>query len=109
VKKILGYIYDFLAANDFSTVIAAFNKLDLSDIAKSVYTYMIILPILGFLLWTKRIKTIVALVSLFLFLLLIRNTISSTSETLSLHDLVTFLGGAVALIGVNLYFIFIRQ
>ena len=77
--------------------------------ARSAYTWLIILPILIYLLWTKKYKIITAIVSFFLFLLLIQKTLSPTGETLSLHDLLIFLSGAVALIGLNIYLLFVRQ
>ena len=43
------------------------------------------------------------------FLVLIQKTISPASDTLSLHDLLIFLGGAVVLVGFNIYLIFVRQ
>lgn len=109
MKDLLNSIYNFLVTNNFPTVLASMNKLDWSHVAKSGYTWLIGLPILIALIWTKKIKTIVALASSLLFLLLVRGTLSTVNGALSLHDLMIFLAGAVALIGVNLYFIFIRQ
>ncbi len=109
MKELLNNIHNFLATHDFPTLLVAVSQLEWSQLAKSGYTWLIILPTLTFLLWTKRIKTIVALVSFFLFLLLVQRTLSGADEALSLHDLLTFLGGAVALIGVNLYLIFVRE
>lgn len=109
MKGLLNSIYDFLAAHDFLTVVAAFRKLEWSQVAKSSYTWFIILPLLTYLLWTKKYKIITAIASFFLFLLLIQRTLSPSGETLSLPDLLIFLSGAVALIGLNLYLLFIRE
>ena len=109
MKEVLNSIYNFLVTYDFPTLLACIRKADLGQVAASVYTWLIALPVLIVLIWTKSIKIIVALISLFLFVLLIRNTFSQAGETLPLRDLITFLGGSVALVGVNLYFIFIRQ
>ncbi len=100
-----------LVTNDFHTLARVhFSKLEWSQIARSPYTWLIVLPLLIYLLWTKRFKTIIAIVSFFLFLLLIQKTISpSVAGTLSLHDLLIFLSGAVVLIGLNLYLLFVRQ
>jgi hypothetical protein len=109
VKGLLNSIYDFLAANDFPTIINAFSKLEWSQMAKSAYTWFIILPLLTYLLWTKKYKIITSIASFFLFLLLIHKTLSSSGETLSLKDLLIFLSGTVALIGLNLYLLFLRE
>ncbi len=109
MKALLRNIYDFLATYDFPTLLKAFDTLEWSQVARSVYTWLIALPILIFLLWTKKYKAIVAIASLFLFVLLIQRTFSPGGETLSLNDLFKFLGGAVALVGLNIYLIFVRQ
>ena len=109
MKGLLSSIYDFLATHDFLTLLEAFRKLEWSQAAKSAYAWLIILPLLIYLLWTKKYKIITAIASFFLFLLLIQKTLSPAGETLSLPDLLTFLSGAVALIGLNLYLLFIRE
>ena len=109
MKELLNYIYDFLAVNDFPTLLESARKLEWSLIAKSVYTWLLVLPILTFLIWTKKYKILSALASFFLFLLLVQKTVSPAGDTLSLHDLSIFLGGAVVLVGFNIYLIFVRQ
>lgn len=109
MKDLLDSIVNFLAIHDLPSVLASIGELDWTRLAASGYTWLIGLPVLVMLIWTKSIKTIVALVSSFLFLLLVRNTLSPVDGALPLHDLLKFLAGAVLLVGVNLYFIFIRQ
>ncbi|HYA40842.1 MAG TPA: hypothetical protein VEF34_06040 [Syntrophobacteraceae bacterium] len=109
LEKILNRIHDFLAANDFPSLLEAIRKLEWSHVIGSPYTWLIVLPILIYLFWTRKFKTITAVVSFFLFLLLVQKTLSPPGETLSLHDLLIFLSGTVALVGINLYLIFVRQ
>lgn len=109
MEKLFHHILDFLAAHDFPTLMDAIHKLEWTQVLRNPFTWLVGLPILVFLIWTKKIKTLVAVVSCFLFLLLIQKTFSGADGMLSLHDLFIFLGGAVALIGVNLYLILVRQ
>jgi hypothetical protein len=109
VKEVLMHIYHFLAAHDFITILKEIHKLDWMLIASSVYTWLVVLPILTYLLWTRKFKRITALGSLFLFLLLIQKTLSPAGENLSLRNLLIFLSGAVALVGLNLYLLFVRE
>ncbi len=109
MKEVLNQIYDFLRSHDFPTLLEAIRKLEWSQVAKSPYAWFIIVPILTYLLWTKKYKTVTAIASFFLFLVLMQKTLASAGATLSLEDLLTFLSGAVVLVGLNLYLIFIRQ
>jgi hypothetical protein len=109
VKGLMNRIHDFLAANDFLTLLEAMRKVEWSQIARSAYTWLIILPVLTYLLWTKKFKILIAIASFFLFLLLLQKTLSSPGETLSLQDLLIFVSGTVALIGLNLYLLFVRE
>jgi hypothetical protein len=109
IEEVPHRIYNFLAANDFPSLLEAIRHIEWSHVMRSPYTWLVILPILIYLFWTKKYKIITAAVSFFLFLLLIQKTLSPSSETLSLHDLLIFLSGTVVLIGLNLYLLFVRQ
>ena len=109
MKEILQHIYDFLASNDSGVLLQRFRDLEWSQAARSIYTWLVIAPLLTFLLWTKKFKIITAIASFFLFLLLVQRTFSPSMETLRLHDLLVFLSGAVALVGLNIYLLFIRE
>ncbi len=109
MKEFFNSIYNFLAVNDFPTLLAACRKLEWSQVARSPYTWLIVLPILIYLLWTKKFKIFIGIASFFLFLLLVQQYLPNTNENLSLHDLLIFLGGAVALIGLNFYLFFVRE
>jgi hypothetical protein len=109
VKQLLQSIHDFLTANDSATLLDAYRKVEWSQVARSPYTWFIILPLVIYLFWTKKYKIITAIVSFVLFLVLLQRTVASSSEMLSLHDLLIFVSGTVVLIGVNLYLIFVRQ
>ncbi len=109
MAQLLHNIYDFLVEHDFPTLLESLRKLEWNVILRSPYTWLIILPILIYLVWTKKYKIIAAVTSFFLFLLLIQKTVSPVGDTLSLHDLLIFLSGAVVLVGLNIYLIFVRQ
>jgi len=109
VKELLHHIYDFLVTHDFPTLLESSRKLEWSQVARSYYTWLVALPILIFLIWTKKFKIITAIASFILFLLLVQRTIAPAGDTLSLTDLFTFLGGAMALFGINIFFLFVRQ
>ena len=109
MKELLKRFYDFLVVNDFDTLLAASRKLDWSQVAKSAYTWLIIVPLLIFLLWTKKYTTLIAIASFCLFVVLIQKTLSHAGETLALNDLMIFLSGAIVLIGLNIYLLFVRN
>ncbi len=102
-------IFEYLKANDFPTILESIRQLEWSVVSRSIYTWMIALPIIIFLVWRKKVKTIVFLATSILFILLLQTTLSPPGESLPLEDLLKFLGGAVVLLGVNFYMIFIRD
>jgi hypothetical protein len=107
--NILHRLLDFLASNDFPSLLESVRKLEWSQVIRSPFTWLVAGPIVIGLFWTKSYKILTATVSFFLFLLLIQKTLSPAGETLSLHDLLIFLSGTVALVGINFYFLFVRQ
>ncbi len=100
----------FLASHDLPTILRELHKIDLAVVAKNPYTWLVTVPIAISLLWKKKFKVIIALVSIFLFILLAQNTLASSSGSrVHLQDVLLFVGGTTALLGVNLYLLFIRE
>jgi hypothetical protein len=109
VKELPHRIYEFLVAYDFPTILEEFQKLEWKDILRSGYTWMIVMPILVFLLWTKKFKIIISLASFVVFMVFLKYTLAPTGESVSLHNVLIFVGGAAAMVGLNLYLLFIRD
>ena len=109
MKEIPAQIYHFLTTNDLPTVLRQMRRLNLAAIAKSIYTWLVVAPICIYLLWTKKFKAIIALVSLCLFFLLIQMTLAKSGEHIDLHNILIFIAGTVALLAFNLYLFFVRE
>lgn len=109
MKEIQAQIYHFLATNDLPTLLRQIGKVDPAVVAKSIYTWLVVAPICIYLLWTKKFKAITALVSLFLFFLLIQKTLVQSGDRMNLHNVLVFIAGTVGLISLNLYLLFVRE
>ncbi|MHC1729851.1 MAG: hypothetical protein AB9866_28260 [Syntrophobacteraceae bacterium] len=109
MKEFFLRIYEFLAANDFPTLLESVRQMEWKEVSRSIYTWLIALPLLVYLIWRKKVKTIVFLATSVLFIVLLQYTLSPPGQSLPLEDLLKFLGGAVALVGINFYMIFIRD
>lgn len=109
IQELLHKFVDFLAANDFPTLLEAFRHLSWKAVAMSPYTWLILLPLFTVLVWTKRFKFLVSIGSFFVFLYLLQTTLPAVDGKIPLHDLLVFLGGTLGLIGINVYLIFIKE
>ncbi len=109
MQNLFHRFIDFLAANDFLTLMESVRQLDWHNALKSGYTWLIVFPILVAIVWTKRFKFLLAMVSLVLFVVLLQYTLPPPDKKIMLDDLVTFLGGTFALVAANIYFLFIRE
>jgi hypothetical protein len=109
VKKVLGHICNFLASHDLQSVIRQTSGIDLTAAAKSVYTWLVLVPICIYLLWTKKFKLMIFLASFFLFILLVQKTLTTSGGQVDLHNVLAFVGGTTALVALNLYLLFVRE
>ncbi|MGC8494842.1 MAG: hypothetical protein ACP5SH_24225 [Syntrophobacteraceae bacterium] len=109
VVRMYHSVCKFLASHDLPTVLRELHKVNLAVVAKNPYTWLVTVPIVVSLLWKKKFKLIIALVSAFLFLVLAQNTLASSGTRVHLQDVLLFVGGTTALLGVNLYMLFIRE
>ncbi len=108
LRKIWEAFINFLAAYDSSKIAELVRDLKWQEVAANPYVWLIGLPTLGYLLVRKRFKALMLLFSLVGFLYLLQHTLPSSGDNIPLDKLLTFVGGSVALVFVNLYFLFIR-
>ncbi|MGC9195828.1 MAG: hypothetical protein ACP5IL_10290 [Syntrophobacteraceae bacterium] len=109
LHEILTQIYQYMASHDIQTLSRQISNLDMATLATSIYTWVIGVPILICLLWTKKFKLIIAFATFCLFLVLLQKTIMNSGDKVNLQNVLSFVGGTTALIALNLYLFFIRQ
>jgi hypothetical protein len=106
--KIWDGFIDFLKTYDFHKVTKVVSDLKWEEELTNPYVWVIGLSIVGYLLVKKRVKALILLVSLGVFLYLLGITLPSSGEAIPFEKLMTFIGGSVVLAVVNLYFLFMR-
>jgi hypothetical protein len=109
LHEILTQIIQYMASHNTETLSRQLSTLDMATLTNNIYTWVIGVPILIYLLWTKKFKTIIAFVTFCLFLILMQHTIMNSGNKVDLQNVLSFIGGTAALIGINLYMLFIRQ
>jgi hypothetical protein len=99
----------FLAENDAATLMGSIRKLDYNEMLGNPLVWVISIVLLGLAIWRKQIKLMLLTASAICFVLLLQSTLPSSGQTLSLDGLLKFGGGTLALVGVNFYFLLIRE
>ena len=100
---------DFITKNDFRAVMEKAQHFDWAVILKSFYFWLITLPILGYLLKTRKWRILIFMVTFGLFLVLVKNVIPPPGQAIPLHSVLVFIGGALGLVVINIYFLFMRD
>lgn len=109
MKEFILQIFDFMKEHDFQHLLEHLRQLEWRDVLRSGYTWLVGAPLLLTFILTKRFKTLLALASLAAFVLLLQYTLPPYGETIPLSSLLEFLGGAFAIVAINLYFLLIRD
>jgi hypothetical protein len=107
-KKLWEAFINFLTTYDSRRVSRLFDEMKWEEVLANPYVWLIGLPLLGYMLWKKRFKTIILLFSLAAFLYLIKATFPPSDASVPLDRLLKFIGGTVALCVLNLYLLFVR-
>jgi hypothetical protein len=109
LKNIWDGFVEFLSANDANTLAEKAQKVDFAALLTDPLFWFVSIVLIGLAVWRKQIKLMVLAVSLVAFFFLLQMTLPSAGKALSLEDLVKFGGGTLALIGLNFYFLLIRE
>jgi hypothetical protein len=103
-----GFV-QFLKEYDSNKIAAVLREIDWAALARSPAAWIVGVPLVLLMIWKKQVKLMVLGISMVLFMALLQHTLAAPGESMSLEKLVQFIGGAIALAGVNLYFFFMRQ
>lgn len=99
----------FLTEYDAATLAEAIRKVDYGAMLTNPLFWLISIVLFGLAIWRKQIKLMVLAASLVGFFFLLQGTLPVGGKALALNDLVIFGGGTLALIGLNFYFLLIRE
>ena len=109
MTELWGKFADFFAKNDFRTLLEMIRKIEWSEMLRNFYFWAAAVPFLVFILKTKKIRLLVFLISVGLFVVLLHTVLPEKGEPLPLYNLLQFIGGVFGLVVVNLYFLFMRD
>jgi hypothetical protein len=99
----------FLADYDINKLSDVIRHVKWGDFLSHPMTWIVGIPLLAIVFWKKLFRLLLVGVSFVLLILLLQYTSPGSGQQMSLDKLLTFLGGAVVLIGVNAYFLLIRD
>jgi hypothetical protein len=99
---------NFIKENDINTVMELVRQLDWGQILRNPLTWVITLALIGWIIWKKQYKLIILAVSGIAFMFLLQYSLPPSGEKIEFSSLLTFLGGSVVIIGLNLYIFLIK-
>jgi hypothetical protein len=116
VGELWGSIVDFfksvgafLKAYDMDAFLELLRHFNWREAFSNPMVWLIGLPLIGFLVFKRMYRVIILLITTVAFMLLAQKTLSPPGQSMPLDDLVLFLVGSAGLLGVNVYFFFIRS
>ena len=109
LKEMWTDFVNFLKEYDVHKLQEVVRHLNWGELASNPITWAVGIPVLGFILWKKMFKLLLLSVSFVLLIVLLQHTAPAPGQPMPLNNLLTFLGGAVAIIAVNAYFLLIRE
>lgn len=109
MKEFFSDFVGFLAHYDFQTFMDMVRTLDWWKLAANPYLWGMVLVVMGLAIWKRQLELLILVVSIFLFLALAQHSIPPAGQTISLDKILEFMVGSAVLIGVNVYFLIIRE
>ncbi len=108
LKRIGELIVEFVKTYDSYKVMEIVHDLKWEEVAANPYVWLFGVPSVGYLVFKRRFKTLILLSSMGAFLYLLKITLPASGEAIPFEKLMTFIGGCVVLLALNLYFLLIR-
>lgn len=99
----------FLLEWDLLKVQEAVRDLDWGKVLATPAVWLVSVPVLGYMVWKRQFRMMLLLASLLVFTLMLPQMMPADGETIPFSKLILFLGGTLALVLINLYFLFVRR
>ena len=99
----------FLLEYDLPKIQEVFRNLDWGKVLSIPEVWFVAVPILGIMIWKRKFRLMLFMASLVAFTFMLPYAMPAAGEAVPLTKLLTFLGGALALVLINLYFVFVRR
>jgi|PlaIllAssembly_1097288.scaffolds.fasta_scaffold1059867_2 hypothetical protein len=99
----------FLLEWDLLKVQEAVRDLDWGKVLATPAVWLVSVPVLGYMVWKRKFRMMLLLASLLVFTLMLPQMMPADGETIPFSKLILFLGGTLALVLINLYFLFVRR
>jgi hypothetical protein len=102
-------IKKFLREYDVQTLQELLRNVDWQETLRTPEVWFIGVPVLALLVWKRKYRLMLLLASVVVFTFLLPLAMPATGEPLSVEKLLMFLGFSLALVLLNLYFLFVRR
>lgn len=100
---------EFLTEYKIEKVSEVVQNLDWKEIIRNPLVWIITLSLMGLIIWKQQFKLLLVLASFVAFVFLIQVALPPGGQSIPLSSLLKFVGGTMALIGINVYFLIIRS
>jgi hypothetical protein len=99
---------NFLKENDITTLAQNARSLDWGQVVTNPLFWLVLIVFLAWVVWKKQFKLLLLLASAGAFVFLLQVSLPPSGDKIELNSLIKFLGGAVVIIGLNLYVFLIK-
>jgi hypothetical protein len=109
LNKLFSQLWEFIKTYDILKILQIIRSINWIELAKSPITWAVVAVALLVIVLTKRYKYIIVLLSVVAFAFLIDKTLPTQLENVELKNIVGFFVGAVVIVGIDFYLLFIRE
>jgi len=99
----------FLSEYDLTKILDMIARVDWQKVLLSPFTWLVLIPVLGYLILRRHFRILLVSASVGVFLFFVQTRIPPAGEAIPISKLMEFLGVAVLIIAINLYFLFLRD
>jgi hypothetical protein len=99
----------FLLEYDLPKIQEVLRTMDWGKVLSTPEVWFVTVPILGIMIWKRKFRMMLFMASLVAFTFMLPYAMPAAGEAVPLSKLLTFLGASLALVLINLYFVFVRR
>ncbi len=109
ISKFFSNVWEIIKTYDIQKILDLIHSINWLEMSKSPVTWVVAGIIILTIIISKRYRYIIVAISAVAFVYLIDKTLPAQLDNVELKNLIGFFLGAVVIVGINFYFLVVRE
>jgi len=109
ITSLFSNLWEIIKTYDLQKILDLIHSINWLELMNSPVAWLVLIAVLLVIIISKRYRYVLVVLSIAVFIYLVDKTLPAQLENVELKNLIGFFAGTVAIVGINFYFLVVRE